>query len=297
MSINKVVVAGSGVLGSQIAFQSAYKGFDVTVYDINEEMINKAKKTMAGYGPVYKKDIKATDAKINSAMDNLSYSYDLSQAAKDADLVIEAVPEKLEIKGDFYQKLSEAAPKETIFASNSSTLVPSAIVSFTDRPARFLNLHFANHIWRNNTAEIMGTDQTDPAVYSEIVKFAKAIGMVPIEIKKEQPGYVLNSLLIPLLNASAALWAKGVADPQTIDKTWMIGTGAPMGPFGIFDVVGLRTAYNITETTAQQSGDETLKQVADKLKEVIDDGYLGRENGKGFYTYPDPDFVKEDFLK
>lgn len=131
MSINKVVVAGSGVLGSQIAFQSAYKDFNVTVYDINEEMINKAKKTMTGYGPIYKKDIKAPDAKIKSALNNLSYSYDLSQAVKDADLVIEAVPEKLEIKGNFYKELSEAAPKETIFASNSSTLVPSAIVSYT----------------------------------------------------------------------------------------------------------------------------------------------------------------------
>ena len=297
MSIKKVVVAGSGVLGSQIAFQTAYKGFPVTVYDISQEVIDKAKKTMEGLGERYKQDIQATDADVSAALDRLSFSHDLGEAVTDADLIIEAIPEKLEIKESFYKELSKVAPKNTIFASNSSTLVNSSLAPYTDRPERFLNLHFANQIWTNNTAEIMGSPKTDPQIYQEIVKFAGQIGMVPIQLKKEQPGYVLNSLLLPLLNAATLLWANDIADPQTIDKTWMVGTKAPVGPFAILDTVGLRTAYNITGTTAKQTGDPKLEKVVTKLKKMIDQGYLGVESGKGFYTYPNPEFQEPDFLK
>ena len=124
-------------------------------------------------------------------------------------------------------------------------MVPSQLVKFVDRPAKFLHMHFANKIWRFNVAEIMGTEQTDPAVYQEVVDFAHAIKMVPIPLHKEQPGYVLNSLLIPFVISAMALWVKGVADPQTVDKDWMISTGSPVGPFMMLDDVGLRTVWNI----------------------------------------------------
>lgn len=297
MTIKNVTVAGSGVLGSQIAFQTAFKGFNVTVYDINEDAINAAKERTKGLRHSYRHDIAATDADFEAGLSRISYTWDLADAVKNADLVIEAIPERLDIKKPFYNKIGEMAPKEAIFTSNSSTLVPSALMEDTGRPSQFLNMHFANQVWLNNTAEIMGSPKTDPKIYDEIVEFARNIGMIPIELKKEQPGYILNSLLIPLLSAGEELWVKGVADPEMIDKTWMAATGAPMGPFAILDVVGIRTAYNITATQAKSGEDPNAQVLADKLKELLDAGKLGMESGEGFYHYPNPAYKDPDFLK
>lgn len=296
MTIKNVTVAGSGVLGSQIAFQAAFKGFSVTVYDINEDAINAAKERIKGLRHAYKNDIAATDAEFEQGLANISYSWDLEKAVANADLVIEAIPERPDIKKDFYQKIAKFAPKEAIFTSNSSTLVPSMFMEDTGRPAQFLNMHFANQVWLNNTAEIMGSPKTDPAIYQEIVDFARNIGMIPIQLKKEQPGYILNSLLIPLLSAGEDLWVKGVADPQMIDRTWMAATGAPMGPFAILDVVGIRTAYNITLAEAQAHPEANTQPLADALKKLLDEGKLGMESGEGFYHYPNPEFKQKDFL-
>lgn len=294
-SINKVMVAGGGVLGSQIAFQSAFKGKTVTVYDINDDAIAAAEKRIKALRNSYKHDIKATDEEFDAGLQRLSFTTDMATAVKEAELVIEAVPERPSIKHDFYQNLARLAPKETIFASNSSTYVPSTFAPDTGRPDKFLNMHFANQVWLYNTAEIMGSDQTDPQVFNEVVEYAKEIGMVPIILKKEQPGYVLNTLLIPLLNAASYLWGHDIAEPEMVDKTWMIGTGAPMGPFAIFDVVGLRTAYNITKE--QQGDNPDFKPFMDKIQKMMDEGKLGRESGQGFYTYPNPAFADPDFLK
>ncbi|WP_390458840.1 3-hydroxyacyl-CoA dehydrogenase [Bifidobacterium apicola] len=293
--IEQVTVAGGGVLGSQIAYQCAFKGKNVTVYDIGDEAVAAAKERVEALRTAYKRDIQATDEQFDAGLGRMSFTTDLGEAAKNADLVIEAIPEKPSIKHDFYQSLAKLAPEDTIFASNSSTYVPSTFAADTGRPDKFLNLHFANQIWLMNTAEIMGTNQTDPDIYNRIVSFARQIGMVPIQLHKEQPGYVLNTLLMPLMGAAGMLWAHDVADPQTVDKTWMIATGAPKGPFGFYDMVGLRTAYNIL---CQRQGDNPqAKPLLDKLKAMIDQGKLGEETGQGFYQYPDPDYQDPGFLK
>lgn len=278
-----VTVLGTGVLGSQIAYQTAYAGFEVTAWDIDDAAIATAKTRFAELASIYEAQVPgAAGGRAQEALGRIRYATDLAEATKDADLVIEAVPESPKIKTDTWRKVGEVAPAKTIFATNSSTLLPSAFMDVSGRPDRFLALHYANHIWAQNTAEIMGTAKTSPDVYHQVVAFAEEQGMVPIEVKKEQPGYVLNSLLVPLLNAASALWVDGVADVETIDKTWRIGTGAPMGPFQIFDVVGLTTAYNISSM-----GDETSKRFAERLKsEYIDKGKLGTSTGEGFYTYP-----------
>lgn len=294
-SIDRVTVAGGGVLGGQIAFQSAFKGKHVTIYDINDDAIAAAEKRIKSRRDAYKHDINATDEQFDAGLSNLTYTTDLAEAAKDADLVIESVPENPSVKHDFYHNLAKLAPQKTIFASNSSTFVPSVFAADTGRPDRFLNLHFANQVWLYNTAEVMGTSQTDPTVFQTIVEFAKEIGMVPIILKKEQPGYVLNSLLIPLLNAASYLWGHDIADPETIDKTWMIATGSPTGPFGILDMVGLRTAFNINEE--QQGDNPDFKPVLDKMQKMIDENRIGIESGQGFYQYPNPKFLNPDFLK
>ncbi|AKV55718.1 3-hydroxybutyryl-CoA dehydrogenase [Bifidobacterium actinocoloniiforme DSM 22766] len=295
MSLEHVTVTGGGVLGSQIAYQSAFKGKAVIIYDINDEAIAQVKKRVNGLRDSYKNDIKATDGQFDAGLGRLSFTTDLASAVADADLVIEAVPERPSIKHGLYQNLAKMAPERTIFTSNSSTYVPSTYMEDTGRPDRFLNLHFANQVWKNNTAEIMGSPKTDPAIYQQVVQYAREIGMVPIELKKEQPGYVLNTLLIPLLDAGSYLWGQDIADPHTIDKTWMIGTGAPMGPFGIMDLVGLRTCYNITKE--QQGDDPKAQPYLEKMKAMLDEGKLGRESGEGFYHYPNPEFADPAFLK
>ncbi|MFF2481037.1 3-hydroxyacyl-CoA dehydrogenase [Paenibacillus sp. NPDC058071] len=298
MNFKKVTVAGSGVLGSQIAYQTAFKGFQVTVYDINDEALAKAKERIEQLKPHYQRDLGASQADTDEAYNRLAFNSDLSQAVADADLVIEAIPEVVNIKTDFYTQLGNVAPAKTIFATNSSTLLPSQFADSTGRPERFLALHFANEIWRNNTAEIMRHPGTDEAVFQDVIAFAKAIGMVALPLQKEQPGYILNSLLVPLLEAAQKLLVREIADPETIDKTWMVGTGAPLGPFAILDVVGLNTAYNIGLAKAQATGDEEFKKAAELLKnEYIDKGKLGRATKQGFYTYPNPSYAHPDFLK
>ncbi|QTD43527.1 3-hydroxyacyl-CoA dehydrogenase [Sporosarcina sp. Te-1] len=298
MNFKHITVAGSGVLGSQIAFQTAFKGFSVTVYDINEEALGKAKERISHLKPYYQKDLGVTDESFDEGFKRLSFLSDLGEAVKDADLVIEAIPEEAEIKTAFYQELGKVAPEKTVFATNSSTLLPSQFAEATGRPEKFLALHFANEIWKNNTAEVMKHPGTDPAVFDSVIDFAKAIGMVALPLQKEQPGYILNSLLVPLLDAAEMLLVKEVADVQTIDKTWMIATGAPMGPFAILDVVGITTAYHIVKTKAEATGQEEFAKLADLLKtEYIDKGKLGRETGEGFYKYPNPAFMEKDFLQ
>lgn len=298
MNYKNITVAGSGVLGSQIAYQTAFKGFQVTVYDINNEALERAKERISQLKPHYQADLGATQEEVEAAYGRMSFSSDLSQAVADADLVIEAIPEVVSIKTDFYANLGKAAPEKTIFATNSSTLLPSQFAEATGRPEKFLALHFANEIWKNNTAEIMKHPGTDMGVFQDVVEFAKAIGMVALPLHKEQPGYILNSLLVPLLDAAQRLLIKEVADVETIDKTWMVATGAPMGPFAILDVVGINTAYNIGRAKAEATGDEEFQKIADLLKsEYIDKGKLGRATGEGFYKYPNPSFAQPDFLK
>ncbi len=282
-TFTRVTILGAGVLGSQIAFQAANHGKEVTLYDVSDEAVEAAKARLEAIVSLFVREVPSADRDAAStAAHSISFGTDLEASVRDTDLVIEAVPERIDLKRDVYTRIGSAAGPRTVFATNSSTLLPSALAESTGRPERFLALHFANHVWVNNTAEIMGTPETSPEVYADVVAFAREIGMVPIELHREQSGYVLNSLLIPLLNAAAGLLLKGVATPETIDTTWRIGTGAPKGPFEIFDIVGLRTAYAIS---SEAGGDSAI--FADYLKtEYLDKGKLGVESGEGFYRYP-----------
>lgn len=246
----------------------------------------------------YQRDLGASKDDLVEAYNRLSFHSNLAEATEKADLVIEAIPEVVQIKLDFYQELAKDAPEHTIFATNSSTLLPSQFAEATGRPEKFLALHFANEIWKNNTAEIMKHQTTADHVFESIISFAKTIGMVALPIKKEQPGYVLNSLLLPLLESAEMLLVNEIAEIETIDKAWMIGTGAPLGPFAILDVIGITTAYNIVKGKAEATGKPAYIKLADLLKtQYVDQGKIGRSTGEGFYQYPNPHFIQSDFLK
>ena len=311
MSIKKVVVAGGGVLGSQIALQSSYCGFDVTIWLRSEGSIERAKPKLERFKNIYidtleqmKTDASAycrgltskTDLsdeeldelkqKAQAAYDDLTLTTSYEEAAADADLIIEAIAENPEQKIAFYTELAKYMDEKTILVTNSSTLLPSMFAEYTGRPEKYLALHFANTIWQNNTAEVMGHPGTEQKYYDEVVQFAEDINMIPLKLNKEQPGYILNSLLVPFLNAAQSLLANDVSDHETIDKTWILATGAPAGPFHILDIVGLTTAYNIISMNpAAQNPETTPGKIAKMLKEKIDAGETGINAGKGFYEY------------
>ncbi len=296
--IKNVTIAGGGTLGSQIAWQSAFQGFNVVVYDAFEKGIDASKIFHKQFADLFLETRGASKEEIEQTLSRLSYTTNLKEAVKDADLISESIPENVDIKKAFYKELSKVAIEKTIFTTNSSTTLPSQYAKETGRPEKFLALHFANGIWDSNVGEVMGHPGTDSAIFDRVVEFAKEIGMVPIPIYKEQNGYVLNSLLVPLLSAAANLMVNGVSDFESIDKTWMISTGAKIGPFGIMDTVGMQTMYNIDILWGEKLGDQSMLDRAALIKkEYIDKGKMGVSSGEGFYTYPNPSFEDEHFLK
>jgi len=296
MQINNVTVFGAGTLGGQVAFQTAFSGFRVVQYDISEDSLAAARERHRAFGRLFVKR-GASEAAVADALRRITYSSDLAAAVQEADLTSESIPEDIALKKRFYRELAGLAPPHTIFTTNTSSFLPSDFAEASGRPARFLALHFANNIWAANVGEVMGHPGTDPLVYERVLQFAREIGMVPIPIKKEQNGYVLNTLLIPWLSAAMELVVNGVATPRDVDRTWMIGMRVAMGPFGIADIIGLETAYHVEHYWGGRLNDERRLRNAAFLKEqYVDRGNLGVKTGEGFYTYPKPKYQEEGFL-
>ena len=318
MKYSNVVVAGGGVLGSQIAFQTAFCGFNVTIWLRSEGSItrtqpklDKLKETYieeigkmaegngywcAGIADEGKFDKDELIAKVNKAYDSIKLELDMKKAVADADLVIESMAENADDKIAFYKTLAPLLPAKTVIVTNASTLLPSQFAKYTGRADKYLSLHFANSIWKNNTAEIMSQDKTDKKYFDEIMQFANDIRMIALPVLKEKNGYLLNSMLVPFLLSGLDLYASGVSDPKSIDIAWTHGTGAPKGPFQIFDTVGITTAYNIVHQYQSVPGifspllkkmmmPYNFKAMEAILKKYIDEGKLGMSSGEGFYKY------------
>jgi len=321
MEIKKVVVAGGGILGSQIAFQTAYCGFNVTILirpeDSKEDLekkLNVLKETyiecindmdkngesstnwargIVGTNPFNKKE--SLD-KVNSTLERITIDTDQAVSCKDCDLFIESITEKFEFKVSLYKSISPLLKEDTIIVTNSSTLLPSKLAKHTGRPAKYLAMHFANSIWKNNISEIMKQSETSEESFNEIINFANQINMVALPVKQEKSGYLLNSLLVPFLLCAMDLLANDISDPETIDKAWTLGTGAPKGPFQILDTVGLETAKNILEQYQKVPNlfDPLLKKMMlpynfdgalKIINEYIEKGKKGKSTGEGFYKY------------
>lgn len=318
-NFKKIVVAGGGVLGSQIAYQAAYCGFDVTIWLRSEGSIGRCqpkldnlKKTyidalnlMAdpvkgeanwcpGLAEMGSFDLDACLKKVENI--NVKLELDMAKAVKDADLVIESMAENADDKIKFYTALAPLLDEKTVVVTNSSTLLPSAFAKYTGRPDKYLSMHFANSIWKNNVAEIMVQDKTDKKYFDMICEFANEIRMLALPVLKEKNGYLLNSMLVPFLLSGLDLYANGISDPESIDLAWTKGTGAPKGPFKIFDTVGLTTALNIVDQYQKVPGlfkpmlskmmmPYNFKGMKAILEKHIAEGKLGMSSGEGFYKY------------
>jgi 3-hydroxyacyl-CoA dehydrogenase len=314
MKMKNVVVVGGGVLGSQIAFQSAYCGFNVTIWLRSKGSVTRAQHKIDNLRQVYIDTInlmatpegqtpttwargiaeyetfdkEACIAQVEKAYAGLKLEMDMEKAVKDADLVIESMAENAEQKIDIYKRLASLLPEKTVIVTNSSTLLPSKFAKYTGRPEKYLSLHFANSIWKNNTAEVMAQSKTDSKYFDAVSEFAKQIRMIPLPVRKEKSGYLLNSMLVPLLFSGMDLYVNDISAPESIDKAWTLGTGAPKGPFQILDTVGLTTAYNIVQMYTKIPSflaPYNFKGMEKMLRKYIDEGKLGKSAGEGFYKY------------
>ena len=321
MENKNVVVCGGGVLGSQIAFQSAYCGHNVTILIRKEDSLkaveDKLKKLKQTYietidemnpkkptdpswarGIAEAKEFNKDECKkrATAALKAIKIETEQSVALKGADIIVESITENLGIKNALYKQIAPLLEPNTIVVTNSSTILPSKMAKATGRPDKFLAMHFANRIWKNNIAEIMGHSKTSAENFDKIVEFAKSICMIPLEAREEKAGYLLNSMLVPFLLCAMDLVANGVSDPATIDKAWVLGTGAPKGPFEILDTVGLVTARNIVLEYQKVPNlfDPILKKMMmpynfDGMLRILDSyvnaGKLGVQSGEGFYKY------------
>lgn len=318
--MKKVTIAGGGVLGSQIAFQAAYSGFDVTIWVRSDSSITRTQPKIDNLKKVYLETIKAMaeskdpstwaigissmedfnekecEEKTEKAYASLKITTDMKEALKDADIVIESIVEEKEEKIAFYQKAASLMKKDCILATNSSTFLPSYFAKYTGRPEKYLSMHFANSIWKNNVTEVMAQEKTSPKAFEAIMKFSEEIRMLPLPVKKEKNGYLLNSMLVPFLLSGLDLYANGVSDPLSIDMAWKKGTGSPKGPFEIFDTVGIDTAYHIVSQYQKVPGllspllkkmmmPYNFKGMEKLLKGMLDAGKKGKSSKEGFYKY------------
>lgn len=312
--MKNITVMGGGVLGTQIAFQTAYSGFNVTIWLRSKGSIERTKPKLESVKKSYidaiklmaSKDGKSVNnwcrgivgknefnekeclKKVEDAFKNIKLELDINKALKGADLVIESMTEDFKAKKDLYLEMALLLDDKTIVVTNSSTMLPSKLAKYTGRPEKFLSLHFANSIWKNNTAEVMRHSKTEDKYFNEVMKFAENINMIALPLQKEKSGYLLNSMLIPLLFSGLDLYVNGISDPESIDKAWTLGTGSPKGPFQILDTVGLKTAYEIVLMYVKIPSflaPYNFKGMEKLLKKYIDEGKLGMSSGEGFYKY------------
>jgi 3-hydroxyacyl-CoA dehydrogenase len=201
------------------------------------------------------------------------------------------------VKTQMYQQLAACLPERTLLATNSSTLLPSQFADATGRPEKYCALHFANLIWKLNVCEVMGHHGVAEQTLVAITQFAIEIGMVPIPIQKEQNAYVLNTMLVALLQAAQTLITTGVSSPEDVDRTFMISNACASGPCGSIDIVGMRTAYNILSHWGNEHNDQQMLANAQYIKEhFIDKGKLGMQSGEGYYRYPNPSYQADGCL-
>lgn len=297
MTFTKITCAGAGTIGSQVAWQMAFHGKRVTVYDAIPAGLEKGKAFHREYAELFAKHRGATEQQIADTFERLTYTTDLSAAVSDADLISESVPESMDIKESFWCDASRHAPRRTVFTTNTSTLTPSQLVHFVDRPKKFLALHFAIGVWDSNIGEVMGHPGTDRDVFETVLTFAQEIGLVPIPIHKEQSGYIINSLLVPWCTAALDLLVRDVTDHQSIDRTWMITMQSNLGPCGMMDRMGLGVVHHVAKLIGDTTSNTQALESARYLdEEFIQKGHLGVATGQGFYSYPDPVYTQPRFV-
>ena len=280
--MKKIVVIGGGTMGLDIAQVFARSGHEVVVRDIKDEIIKASEARLnKGLDKLVAKG-KMTEEAKKAITDNISFTVELAAAA-DADLVVEAAIENLEIKKSIFAELDALCKPETILASNTSSISITAIAAATKRADRFIGMHFFNPATVLKLVEVIRGEHTSEETFKAIWELSEAIGKVPVEVN-EAPGFVVNKILIPMINEAIDLLYTGVATVEGIDTAMKLGANHPMGPLALGDLVGLDVCLAIMETIHKETGDPKYRPSL-LLRKMVRAGKLGRKTGEGFYKY------------
>lgn len=280
--MKKIFVIGAGTMGSGIVQAFAQKGYEVIVRDIKDEFVDRG---IAGINKSLSKLVtkgKVTEKFKEEVLSRITGTTDLNMAA-DCDLVIEAAVENMEIKREIFAQLDKICKPETILASNTSSLSITEVASATNRPDKVIGMHFFNPATIMKLVEVIRGMATSQETFEEVRELSVAIGKEPVEVA-EAPGFVVNRILIPMINEAVGIYAEGVASVEDIDTAMKLGANHPMGPLALGDLIGLDVCLAIMDVLYNETGD-TKYRAHSLLRKYVRAGWLGRKSGRGFYNY------------
>lgn len=288
--IRTVAVIGAGFMGWQIALQSALHGYEVRLCDLSTGALEAAREQQLQ--DLLKRGLTEPAA----VLDRLTYQTELHEAVTAADLVIEAIPEQLDAKRTLFHNLDNLCSPNVLLATNSSSLRVALLEEGVQHRERLLNMHFFGYIRERPMAELMGGTGTSDSTLIRAKHFISSIGLTPLMVHKQSTGFLFNRVWRAIKKECLQVADQGIASVQDIDRAWMIFNQAPIGPFGLMDMIGLDVIRDIELVYYRESSDP--KDAPPRLLlDTIERGDLGVKTGRGFYTYPDPEFTQAEFLR
>jgi len=285
MEVKKVAVLGAGLMGhgiAQVAAQIAK--YDVSLRDVKQEFLDNGMNMIKKSLQSFLKREKISEKEVEETLKRIHPTLDIKEAVTDASLIIEAVPENVELKKKMYREVEKFAPEDAFIGSNTSSISITELASATRRPEQFCGMHFFNPPQLMRLIEIIRGVKTSDETINTIVEVTKRMGKEPVVVNKDCPGFVVTRVLIPALNEAMYLVWEGIAEPEDIDKAIKLGLNWPMGPFTLLDYLGLDTVLSITGVFQNEIGDPKYRPCP-LLRQMVKAGLLGRKTGKGFYDW------------
>ena len=282
--MQRIVVVGAGAMGSQIAMVCALAGYDTTVTDVADDALDRARTQLHARMDRDVAKERRTRDDVDAAFSRLTSTTDLDAAAADADLVIEAAVEKLEVKREVFARLDKVVPAHAILTTNSSAIMSSQLADATGRPDRIANLHFFNPALVMRCVEVVASEATSPETVEAVTEVARRLGKEPVVLRKEIPGFVANRILGAVRDEAIFLLENGIAAVTDIDTACRTALGYPMGPFELMDLTGIDIGYH-AKLARHAITDDPRDVPSRTVTELVERGELGRKTGKGFYTY------------